>query len=259
MKRRGLLIAALGLLVSLGAAAQAAVPRYTVRVVKTYPHDTKAFTEGLFYLDGHLFESTGQHGTSSVRKVVLDTGAVVKSVTIDKRYFGEGIAPWKGRIIGLTWQSGTGFVWNAKDFKLASTFRYTGEGWGMTADTKSLIMSDGTPTLKFLDPVSLKVTRKVDVTFDGQAIDQINELEWVKGEVLANVWRTRAIVRINPKDGKVTGLIDLTALPEATTMADPDAVANGIAYDAGGNRLFITGKMWPHLYQIELVPAGATQ
>ena len=255
MKRcRLFAVAVLALLPVLAGAVQAAVPRYTVRVVTTYPHDVKAFTEGLFYLDGSLYESTGLHGTSSVRKVALDTGAVLKSVNIDRRYFGEGIAPWKGRIIGLTWQSRTGFVWNGKDFKLASTFRYTGEGWGMTQDGRSLIMSDGTPTLKFLNPVSLKVTRKLNVTLDGQTIDQINELEWVKGEVLANVWRSRAILRIDPKDGKVTGIVDLTALPETTGMTDPDAVANGIAFDPIGNRLFVTGKMWPHLYQVELVP-----
>lgn len=252
MWRAALLALAIGLT---GAQAQAAVPRYAVSVVHTYPHDTQAFTEGLFYQDDTFYESTGRNGQSWIRQVNLQTGKVLRQVSIDKQYFGEGIAPWQGRIISLTWQAGTGFVWSQKNLHRLSSFHYTGEGWGLTSDGHELIMSDGTETLKFLDPLTLKVVHTLKVTLDGQPLDQINELEWVKGEVLANIWRTRQLVRIDPKTGHVTGIIDLNSLPEIVSPGtDPDAVANGIAYDAAHDRLFVTGKLWPHLYEIKLTP-----
>lgn len=234
------------------------VPQYTVRIVKTFPHDPKAFTEGLFYDHGVLYESTGRNGSSWIRKEDLDSGKVLQSARVANSYFGEGIVAWKGKIVSLTWQTEKGFVWDKASLKLKSSFHYVGEGWGMTHDGHDLIMSDGTPVLKFLDPDKLDVTRQVMVTLNGQPLSQVNELEYVDGAILANVWMTRDIVRIDPKSGQVTGIIDLSALPEESHPSDDrDAVANGIAYDPEGKRLFVTGKLWPHLYQIELVPAPA--
>jgi glutamine cyclotransferase len=237
--------------------APAGVQQYTVRIVRTFPHDPKAFTEGLFYDRGFLYESTGRNGTSWIRKEDLDTGKVLQSARVASTYFGEGIVAWKGKIVSLTWQAEKGFIWDQASLKLKSSFHYVGEGWGMTHDSRNLIMSDGTPVLKFLDPDKLDVTRQVMVTLNGQPLSQVNELEYVDGAILANVWMTRNIVRIDPKSGQVTGIIDLSALPEeAHPSDDRDAVANGIAYDPEGKRLFVTGKLWPHLYQIELVPAA---
>ena len=235
-----------------------AVQQYTVRIVKTFPHDPKAFTEGLFYDRGFLYESTGRNGASFIRKVNLDTGKTIQSAKVANAYFGEGIVAWNGRIVSLTWQTEKGFIWDQSNFKLKSSFSYTGEGWGMTRDDRNLIMSDGTSVLKFMDPDKLTVARQVIVTLDGKPLPQVNELEYVDGAVLANIWMTRDIVRIDPKSGQVTGIIDLSALPEEShPSGDRDAVANGIAYDAAGKRLFVTGKLWPHLYQVELVPANA--
>jgi len=233
-----------------------AVQHYTVRIVRTYPHDSQAFTEGLFYDGGALYESTGHNGQSFIRKVDLATGKPLRSVSISSAFFGEGIAPWKGSIVSLTWQTGTGFVWNQSDFRMQKSFSYAGEGWGMTRNDKNLIMSDGTPTLKFLDPDSLTVTSTLNVTMAGQPVRNVNELEWVDGKILANVWMTDQIVRIDPATGKVDGVIDISSLPDvAQSEKDQDAVPNGIAYDPVGHRLFVTGKLWPHLYQVELVPA----
>ncbi|HTN41794.1 MAG TPA: glutaminyl-peptide cyclotransferase [Asticcacaulis sp.] len=234
---------------------RAAVPVYTVEVVKTYPHDTGAFTEGLYYRNGTLFESTGRNGQSFIRQVALDTGKVIRQATLDNKYFGEGIAPWGDKIISLTWTGGAGFVWSSADFKVKHSFSYSGEGWGLTGNHKHLIMSDGTATIRFLDPVSLKTVRTLPVTLNGRALDQINELEWVDGEIYANVWRTRDIVRIDPQTGKVTGIIELDRLPETQDETlEIDAVANGIAYDARAKRLFVTGKLWPNLYEVRLLP-----
>ncbi len=262
MRLAVLLPALAALLAGLPALAQtspAPTPQqYTVRIVKTFPHDPQAFTEGLFYDKGFLYESTGRNGTSWIRKVDLDTGKVVQSAKVASAYFGEGIAAWKGRIISLTWRTEKGFVWDQSTLRLKSSFSYIGEGWGMTHDAQNLIMSDGTPVLKFLDPDTLTVARQLMVTLDGKPLDQVNELEYVDGAVLANIWMTRDIVRIDPKSGQVNGIIDLSALPEEShPLNDRDAVANGIAYDPVGKRLFVTGKLWPHLYQIELVPAAA--
>ena len=247
-----LLMLAFGLM---SGSARAAVPVYTVKVVKTYPHDPAAFTEGLYYRNGSLYESTGRNGQSFIRQVSLDSGKVIRQVTIDKKYFGEGIAPWGDHIISLTWTDGAGFVWSSKDFKVRRNFSYSGEGWGLTGNDKNLIMSDGTSTIRFLDPVTLKTVRTLPVTINGRAIDQINELEWVDGEIYANVWRTREIIRIDPQTGKITGVIQLNSLPEThDNTLDVDAVANGIAYDAKAKRLFVTGKLWPNLYEVKLVP-----
>jgi glutaminyl-peptide cyclotransferase len=235
------------------APATAAVPVYGVTVVRAYPHDPGAFTEGLFYLNGFLYEATGLEGKSSIRKVDLPTGKVLQSRALDPKYFGEGIIAWKGKLVELTWKSEIGFTYDLSTFKPRSSFHYPGEGWALTEDGQRLIMSDGTPQLRFLDPASLKETGRVDVSINGRPLGNINELEWVKGEVLANIWQTNLIARIDPKSGKVTGVIDLTPLVEKeAAKGRPIDVANGIAYDAAHDRLFVTGKLWPDLFEIRL-------
>ncbi|MDO8379443.1 glutaminyl-peptide cyclotransferase [Phenylobacterium sp.] len=243
--------------VMVGSPAAAVLPVQGYEVRATYPHDTGAFTEGLFYLDGVMFESTGIEGRSSIRKVRLRDGAVLQSVATDPDKFGEGIVNWGSEILSLTWRDEIGYRWDLKTFARKGSFRYPGEGWSLTQDGKSLIMSDGTPFLRFLDPRTLRETRRVRVTAAGRPVVNLNELEWVKGEILANIWMTNRIARIDPATGAVKGWIDLTGLPETLSRRDPDAVPNGIAYDRQGDRLFVTGKNWPHLYEIVLKPLKA--
>jgi glutaminyl-peptide cyclotransferase len=253
-KLRRVLAAIIVVAVSWFARAEAAVPEYTAVIVRTFPHDPNAFTEGLLFHDGFLYESTGQSGQSSIRKVVLDTGKVVQQKDLDPKYFGEGIVIWKDGLIQLTWKDGIGFIYDLKTFDLRSTFHYPGQGWALTQDGSHLIMSDGTPDLRLLDPDTLSETGRIHVTCDGRAIRNINEIEWVRGEIYANIWVTNLIVRINPVTGEVAGIIDLTDLTAAATKVVGDNVLNGIAYDAAENRLFVTGKLWPKLYQITLSP-----
>ena len=243
-----------GLAAAVPGPAQAAVPEYSAVVVKTYPHDPGAFTEGLLYQDGFLYESTGLNGRSSIRKVVLDTGAVVQRHDLDQRYFGEGIVTWKDRLIGLTYKTEIGFVFNLGSFDQISDFHYKGEGWGMTKDASHLYMSDGTSDLRILDPETIAETGRIHVTCDGRPIKNINELEWIKGEIYANIWTTTVIVRIDPATGNVDGLIDVSNLLDLARADRTVDVANGIAYDAAGDRMFVTGKLWPSLYQITLSP-----
>lgn len=221
-------------------------------LVKTYPHDSTAFTEGLFYLDGALYESTGLEGQSDIRKVALKTGKVLQRRVVDPPYFGEGIVNWGGKLVSLTWRHSRGFVWNLADFAPLSDFRYDGEGWGMTQDGRSLIMSDGTAQLRFLDPDSLAEQRRITVTWNGRAVDRLNELEYVKGEVWANIWYDTRIARIDPATGAVMDWIDVAPLRKAAGVTDSEAVANGIAYDAAKDRVFITGKNWPKLFEIRM-------
>lgn len=236
------------------APARAAIPVYDYKVVHTYPHDTGAYTEGLFYKDGFFYESTGQTGTSTVRKVDLASGEVVQRHNLPSRYFGEGIIDWKGHLVQLTWQSHTGFVYDLATFKQQRSFSYPGEGWALTRDDQHLYMSDGTPTLRILDPQTLAQTGSIHVTADGKPVGSLNELEWVKGEIYANVWLTNHIARIDPATGHVVGWIDLTGLFDSKLSGDPDNdVLNGIAYDAKGNRLFVTGKRWPSVFEIKLI------
>ncbi|WP_372785857.1 glutaminyl-peptide cyclotransferase [Phenylobacterium sp.] len=235
-------------------AAEAAVPIQGYRVMAVYPHDDQAYTEGLFYLHGLLYESTGIEGRSTIRKVRLKDGAVLKSQSIAPNLFGEGIVNWGGQIISLTWRSQVGFRWDLNSFARKATFHYPGEGWALTQDGQHLIMSDGTPSLRVLDPVTFREIRRIKVTADGQPVFNLNELEWVKGEILANIWQTNQIARIDPRTGAVKAWIDLTGIPETARPADADAVLNGIAYDQEHDRLFITGKNWPHLYEIRLTP-----
>jgi glutamine cyclotransferase len=224
------------------------------KLVATYPHDASAFTEGLFYLDGALYESTGLEGQSDIRKVALKTGKVLQRRVIDPPYFGEGIAHWGKKLVSLTWRHRQGFVWNLSDFTAVSDFRYAGEGWGMTQDGRNLIMSDGTAQLRFLDPDSLAEQRRISVTWNGRAVDRLNELEYVKGEVWANIWYDTKIARIDPATGAVIDWIDVAALRKAAGVTDSEAVANGIAYDAAKDRVFITGKNWPKLFEIKVEP-----
>jgi glutaminyl-peptide cyclotransferase len=234
------------------------LPAYTYEVVNTYPHDPKAFTEGLFYKDGLLYESTGLEGHSSVRKVKLETGEVLLSRNLVGGDFGEGIVDWHDRLIGLTWQSHAGFVADLADFTPRRHFSYPGEGWALTRDDKWLYMSDGTASLRVLDPETLEARREIKVTAAGRPVDNLNELEWVKGEIFANIWQTDRIARIDPMDGHITGWIDLSGLlqSQGPVLRVVD-VLNGIAYDAEHDRLFVTGKLWPKLFEIKLKPKPA--
>src|SRR5580704_4347035 len=224
------------------------------QIVHVYPHDPTAFTQGLIYVDGHLYESTGLNGRSSLRMEDLSTGRVLQKYNLPAEYFGEGLTDWGSTLIQLTWQAHKGFVYDRFSFALLRTFSYAGEGWGLTHDDKQLIMSDGTSYLRFLDPKSFRETRRIHVTTEnGQEIPDLNELEYVRGEIYANIWHSDRIARISPKTGKLLGWIDLTGLRDSSTTANPDAVLNGIAYDAKENRLFVTGKLWPKLYEIKVV------
>ena len=224
-----------------------------MRVVARYPHDTGAFTEGLIWHDGALYESVGQEGRSDVRRVSLPDGKVTARATIPASEFGEGLAAWGGTLVSLTWKHGIAHRWDARTLKPLGTFRYTGEGWGLASTADSLVLSDGTPTLRFLDPTTFAEQRRVTVTLNGRPLPQVNELEMVDGEVFANIWHSGFIVRINPADGRVTGVIDLRPLLAEVAARDPEAVANGIAWDSATRRLFVTGKLWPTLFEIALV------
>ena len=206
---------------------------------------------GLFIRDGVLYESTGQVGASSIRKVVLETGKVVQRVTIPAPYFGEGIVAIGRQIISLTWQHHIGFRWSIDGFKRLGSFAYPGEGWALTSDGRRIIMSDGTPQLRFLDPGTLKETRRITVIADGQPLQRINELEYVEGEIYANVWMTDWIARIDPASGRVVGWIDVAALARLSHSDGVNSVANGIAWDAKARRLYVTGKNWPYLFEIK--------
>ncbi|MEJ7804696.1 MAG: glutaminyl-peptide cyclotransferase [Telluria sp.] len=234
--------------------AQAAIPVYTFVVKNTYPHDPQAFTQGLFYKEGFLYESTGMQGRSSLRKVELATGRVVMKQALAPDLFGEGIAEVDGNIVGLTWTSQVGLVFDAKTFKEKKRFTYAGEGWGLTSSGQYAYMSDGSAVIRVLDR-SLKEVRRVEVTADGAPLARLNELEWVEGQLYANVWGTDVIARIDPANGKVVGWIVLTKLlePAKRGTSSVDAVLNGIAYDSKHKRLFVTGKLWPKLFEIELV------
>jgi glutamine cyclotransferase len=228
-------------------------PVYTVRVVGAYPHDPTAFTEGLVYTDGIFYEGTGLYGSSSLRRVDLETGQVLQWVDLSDKYFGEGVAMVNDTLIQLTWHEHTAFTYDRHSFAATGQFTYTTEGWGLTYDGRRLIMSDGTNTLYFRDPLTFEETGRVQV-FDGTTpVPLLNELEFIQGEVYANVWLTNRIARIDPQTGRVVAWIDLTGLKPPQTEE-----LNGIAYDAAQDRLFVTGKFWPYLYEIELVPPATT-
>lgn len=227
-------------------------PTYTYRVVRSYPHDPGAFTQGLIYVDGLLYEGTGLPGRSSLRRVELESGEVLQSIPLDERYFGEGIAILGSRLYQLTWQEGVGFIYDWPSLERVGEWTYEGEGWGLTDNGTHLIMSDGTPTLRYLDPESMQVVRQVEVHAGFGLVAQLNELEYVRGEVYANLWKTDHVARIDPESGIVLGWIDLSGLLTEAERAQGVDVLNGIAYDAQGDRLFVTGKLWPRLFEIEL-------
>ena len=231
---------------------QPAVPTYGYTVVRSFPHDRDSFTQGLIVRDGAFYEGTGRNGHSGIRKVKLETGEVLQAKPLGAEYFGEGITEWKGSIIQLTWQSEIGFVYDQKTFEQTRTWSYRGEGWGLTHDGTRIIMSDGSAALRFLDPATLKETGRITVREGTRPVPALNELEYVKGEIYANVWQTDRIARISPVDGRVTGWIDLTGLLPASERRGVD-VLNGIAYDAAADRLFVTGKLWPRIFEIKLV------
>lgn len=226
---------------------------YTYQIVNTFPHDPRAFTQGLEFRDGYLYESTGMNGTSSVRKVVLETGKVLQKIDIPDIYFGEGITITNNQIVELTWKSGKGFVYDIDHFKLLRSFDYPGEGWGLTHDAANIYMSDGSSQLRVWDPSTLQEKARITVRDRDRTVTELNELEYVRGEIYANVWQTERIVRINPKDGRVTGWIDCRNLLLPNEKEGTD-VLNGIAYDAARDRLFVTGKLWPKLFEIKVVP-----
>jgi glutamine cyclotransferase len=228
------------------------IPTYTFEVVNSWPHDCKAFTQGLVFYQNLFFESTGQYGESSLRRVEPLTGKVLKKVKVDREYFAEGIAIFQGKIFQLTWESHKGFIYDLESFERVGEFTYDGEGWGLTHDGRSLIMSDGTNRIRFLDPVSLKVERKISVYNNNQPLLMLNELEYIKGEIYANIWHSDRIVRIDPASGKITGWIDLAGLLSSKGDCQQAEVLNGIAYDEGSDRLFITGKLWPKVFEIRL-------
>jgi glutamine cyclotransferase len=234
--------------------ASQAVPIFTYKVVNSYPHDRTAFTEGLVMDRGVLYEGTGLNGQSSLRQVDLGSGQVLQNLALAPEYFGEGVTVWDDQIIQLTWKSHVGFVYDKTSFKLLRTFDYPTEGWGLTHDDARLIMSDGTATLHFLDPDTLTETGRITVTDKGQPVVNLNELEYVRGEILANVWQTERIARIAPETGQVIGWIDLTGLLSPADRQQPVDVLNGIAYDAEHDRLFVTGKLWPKLFEITPAP-----
>lgn len=231
----------------------ASTPVYTYEIVHAYPHDRNAFTQGLVFVDGILYEGTGLRGRSSLRRVDLESGEVLQIMSLPGQYFGEGVTVYDKRIFQLTWQSHIGFVYDKDSFSLIQTFNYPTEGWGITHDGTHLIMSDGSSRLHFLDPDSLEEIGQVEVYDDNGPVTWLNELEYIEGEVYANVWQTERIARIDPKTGQVVGWIELGGLLSPEDYGQPVDVLNGIAYDAENDRLFVTGKLWPKLFELKLI------
>jgi glutamine cyclotransferase len=229
---------------------------YTFAIVAAYPHDTAAFTQGLAYRDGFLYEGTGREGQSSLRKVHLETGEIVQQVNLAPDLFGEGITLLNDKVIQLTWKSGIGFVYDLNSFRLLRRFSYSGEGWGLATNGRELFLSDGTPEIRVLDGETLQEKRRLKVHDGMTPVDQLNELEFVQGQIFANIWHSNRVARISPQSGEVVGWIDLTGLLNPTYRLDPEAVLNGIAYDTVRKRLFVTGKLWPRVFEITLSPKG---
>ena len=234
--------------------AGAQVPEFTYQVVHVYPHDRTAFTQGLEFRDGFLYEGTGLKGHSTLRKVRLETGKVVQRIELAPSYFGEGITVVDGKIVELTYQTQAGFVYDRSTFRLLRNFTYPGEGWGLTNDGKTIYMSDGTPQIRLWDPETLQERKRVTVREGSKAIENLNELEYVRGEIYANIWQSNRIVRFRPSDGQVIAWIDMNGLLKPEDLNEPVDVLNGIAYDAARDRLFVTGKLWPKLFEIKVVP-----
>lgn len=254
MIRLRLLCGLAATLLSAAPIVNAQTPQYTYQVVHEYPHDPNAFTQGLEYRGGFLYEGTGLNGRSSLRKEKLETGQVLQQIDLDSQYFGEGITVLNQRILELTWKAETGFVYDQSSFRRQRTFNYPGEGWGLANDGENIYMSDGSAQIRIWDPQTLQEKRRITVKDHGQPVMNLNELEWVRGEIYANIWQTDRIARISPADGRVLGWIDLTGILKADQRTGQEDVLNGIAYDVLGNRLFVTGKLWPKLFEIRLIP-----
>jgi len=246
-------VSSLALALAFLSAGCAAAPVSSYRVVARYPHSTESYTEGFFYLDGLFYEGTGMNGRSAVMAIQPETGRVLQKLSLAPQYFGEGIVDWGPNLYEWTWQSHICFVYDRFTMRLVRQFSYSGEGWGMTHSAKEIITSDGTATLRFRDPNSFKETRHIVVKDGGQAISQLNELEYIKGEIFANVWHSERIARISPVDGHVIGWIDLTGLLPENQKVNAESVLNGIAYDAKHDRIFVTGKQWPAIFEIQIV------
>jgi glutamine cyclotransferase len=239
--------------------ADTAPELYTYKLINTYPHDPKAYTQGLEYYNGFLYESTGRKGTSSIRKVDIKTGKVLQQVDLDNQYFGEGITLFNNKIYQLTWQAGKGFIYDLNTFKREGEFKYTKsrEGWGLTHNGKQLIKSDGTERIWYLDPTTLAEKSYIEAYTNKQKVEELNELEYVNGKIYANRWQLNSLIIIDPVSGKVDGVADLnslkTRIKQVQVIDDVDEVLNGIAYDKEHNRLFVTGKLWSKLYEIKLI------
>ncbi len=227
---------------------------YGYKVINTYPHDPLAFTQGLIFKDGYLYESTGNYGHSSLRKVELKTGNILQNKRMENKIFAEGLTSFNQQLVQLSWKKGTAFIYSTDSFDLIKTFSYPGEGWGLTSFNNQLIMSDGSSVLRFLDPVTFKVISRLSVTLQGRPVKHLNELEMVKGKIFANVWRSDQIVIISPQTGQVIGVVNLAGLLKKYAAGARANVLNGIAYDTEGDRLFVTGKHWPKLFEIKLIP-----
>ena len=233
-------------------ASRAAVPVYGYEIVNTFPHDPDAFTQGLIFQDGALVESTGLERHSTLRRVELETGKVLQRVEVPRDFFAEGMTLFNGKVYQLTWKGEKGFIYDPQTFEKTGEFTYTGEGWGLTHDADSLILSDGSNKLRFIDPNTYQVKRSIDVTDRGRPIEELNELEYVKDEIYANVWHDNRVARIDPQTGRVKAWIDFAGLLKAGETTSGEAVLNGIAYDEAGDRLFVTGKLWPKLFEVRL-------
>ncbi len=228
------------------------IPTYTYKIIKSWPHDESAFTQGLVFRNGILYESTGRNGSSSLRIVDLTTGSVRTKVDLADQYFAEGITLLDGKIFQLTWQDQLGFIYDQNSLELLGEFSYQGEGWGLTDDGRSLIMSNGTNTLAFFNPETFEVEKTISVYDNEEPLIDLNELEYVNGKIYANIWHSDKIVQIDPRSGEIMGWIDLTGLFPVEERQEPEAVLNGIAYDEKNDRLFVTGKLWPRLFEIRL-------
>ena len=231
--------------------------RYAYKVVHRWPHDPAAFTQGLVYRNGGLLESTGLNGESTLRSVDLETGRVLKMVSVPTRVLCRGARLHRKPGLQLTWQNHRGFIYDVDTFRLEGEFAYDGEGWGLATDGRWLVLSDGTSRIRFFDPDGFRLVRSIDVTASGRPVERLNELEWINGEIFANVWQTDEVVRIDPSTGAVRGIIDFTGLLPLNERTPATDVLNGIAYDAARGRLFVTGKRWPWIYEVRLVPAAS--
>jgi glutaminyl-peptide cyclotransferase len=227
------------------------IPVFRATVVHTYPHDSSAFTQGLEYFGGYLYESTGRSGQSTIRKVTLNTGKVLQQRSLPSQYFGEGLTLFKGKIYQLTWLTKVGFIYDLQTFQPLGQFKYQTEGWGLTHDDASLIMSDGSNQLRYLDPATFAVTKTLDVYAGNEAVANLNELEYIEGVIFANIWHSPRIARVDPQSGQVLSWIDLTPL-SAKEQRGAEDVLNGIAYDSKTHRIFVTGKDWPELLEIKI-------